>query len=87
MPPIRSVLIRSTGVTVTSYNGTRTMRFTTVPSTLATAAQAEAFLNTWAAANSSGYQLQFHVVTRTPLEVTAGTWNLGEPVSSGWWAE
>lgn len=85
-PPVRSVVFTATMLRTIDHRGTRTLLTSAIPATNNTAATVETYINTvWIPANISGYQMQVHVFTRSPLRLIVWTGNLGETVPPDWW--
>lgn len=86
MPRISSLSVTSNSVTVIAAGTTRTFAKNTVPVN-GTAAQAEAFVDSWLASNVSEAQGRCHVITLSPLNIMIGFFNLGATIPSNWWAD
>ena len=87
MPPVRSIQLSSTRLTVIDKAGTKTLLATSVPSTQNTPEKIETWVNTWLAANLVDYQARVHVFSLSPLLWTIGTWNAGLAIPANWWAD
>ena len=87
MPPIRFVTVADNEI---HFEDCRNLRkdllATDIPSGNNTVAKVEDYINnTWIPANVSGYQMLVHVISRNPLRVAVGTWNIGMTIPPNWW--
>lgn len=89
MPPIRSIRCIDNLIEVLDYRGVPfTLVASAIPPQHNTIAKVETYINTvWIPANVSGYQMQVHVTTLSPLRVILGTWNAGLTIPPNWWVD
>lgn len=59
-----------------------------IPADKNTIAKIESWINNdWIPLNVSGYQMQVHIISKSPLRATIYTANNGEKIPDNWWLE
>lgn len=85
MPTIRSVDC-SNGITIIDGSGKRQLLPANIPAQLLLPQDVENWINqNWL--QSPDYQINVHVVSVQPLQVTVYTANIGEIIPPNWWID
>ena len=89
MPPIRSVKCADDLLEFTdSRDVTKTLQAIAIPPNQNTIAKIETYINNvWIPTNVSGFQMQVHIFSRSPLRLTVFTANLGIAIPANWWMD
>ena len=87
MPPVRSVAISDSALSLTDLARSRTFVFATLPGTENTPAKAEAFINGYLRVVITEYQVVVHVFAIAPLRLTVMTADRGVTIPDTWWVD
>ena len=87
MPPVQSVFLSPTELTIVDRVNTKRLLVSQIPSSMNTSAKIEAWVNTWLETNITDYQTLVHVFRARPLIWTVGTWDIGAPIETEWWRD
>ena len=87
MPKIRSISTSNDFITISDHLGLRTFNASTIPVAQNTIAKVETWLNTVGlpAITDGAYQIQVHVKSISPLQVSIITANPDAVIRPNWW--